>query len=356
MNSKIKDLIVTTLFAITGGLLLSALLLLFLNVNPLAVFSQAFTKVINDKYTLGDVFLKATPLIFTALAFAFTYKASLFNIGAQGQFYAGSIVAVALSLSLQDVLPTYLLLPVVMILAFLAGALVGAIIGYLKSYFGANEFLVSMMSTYVLVAVMNYLLRTFLKESKGEYPQTDAIQKAAWIPNIVPGTRLHAGFILAVVMAVLVWVLLYKTELGFRIRAVGSNSSAAKMSGINVKRIGVITFLISGGLAGLAGFTEINGVQHMLIQDFNTNLGAAGLGIAILANANPIGIIFASILFGAINVVGNMMGRLPGLNIPSSFIDLMQGLVMLFVIASYYLRQRLELRREKRKLKEATGE
>ena len=180
--------------------------------------------------------------------------------------------------------------------------------------------------------------------------------KTAWIPNILSGTRLHAGFILAVATAVLIWVLLYKTELGFRIRAVGSNANAARMSGINVRKIGVITFLISGGLAGLAGFTEINGVQHMLIQEFNTNIGAAGLGIAILANANPIGIIFASILFGAINVIGNMMGRLPGMNIPSSFIDLMQGLVMLFVIASYYLRRRLETRREKKKLVEAVSE
>ena len=128
------------------------------------------------------------------------------------------------------------------------------------------------------------------------------------------------------------------------------------MSGINVKKIGVITFLISGGLAGLAGFTEINGVQHMLIQDFNANIGPAGLGIAILANANPIGIIFASILFGAINVVGNTMGRLPGINVPSSFIDLMQGLVMLFVIASYYLRHQLEIRREKKKLMEVKSE
>lgn len=356
MNNKIKDLILTTLFAIFGGLLISALLLLFLDLNPVAVFAQAFQKVLADKYTIGDIFLKATPLIFTALAFAFTYKASLFNIGAQGQFYAGAIVAVALSLKLQNIVPTPLLLLLVMISTFIAGAIVGSLIGYLKSYFGANEFLVSMMSTYVMVAIMNYLLRTFLKESKGEYPQTDAIAKSAWIPNILKGTRLHAGFILAVVVAILVWILLYKTELGFRIRAVGSNVRAARMSGINVKKIGVITFLISGGLAGLAGFTEINGVQHMLIQDFNANIGPAGLGIAILANANPIGIIFASILFGAINVVGNTMGRLPGINVPSSFIDLMQGLVMLFVIASYYLRHQLEIRREKKKLREAMSE
>ena len=354
MNEKLRNLILINGLAVLAGLITGAGLLLFLGLNPMTVFGAAISRVFTDRYTLGDIFVKATPLIFTALAFAFTFKANLFNIGAQGQFFAGSIVSVALSLQLQDVLPAVVLLPVVLLGALAAGALVGALIGFLKARFGANEFLVSMMSTYVMIALMNYLLRTFLKETKGEYPQTDAIIRAAWIPTIVDGTRVHAGFLIAVATALIIWVLLYKTGLGFRIRAVGSNASAARLSGINVRTITVITFLISGALAGMAGFTEVNGVQHMLIQDFNPSIGASGIGIAILANANPIGIIFASLLFGTISVVGNTMGRIPGLNVPSSFIDILQGLVMLFVIASYFVRQYLELRREKRKLMEVT--
>lgn len=155
---------------------------------------------------------------------------------------------------------------------------------------------------------------------------------------------------LAVLVAIGIWILLYKTPLGYRIRAVGSNDSAARMSGINSKRVFVTAFFISGALAGMAGFTEVNGVQHMLIQDFNSGVGSAGLGIAILANANPIGIIFASILFGALGVMGNLMGRMPGVNVPSSIVDLMQGFVMLFVIVSYFFRHYLENRREKLKL------
>lgn len=350
MNAKVRDMIVTNAAAIIAGLLLSGLMLLLLHISPAEVFVYSVKTMFTDKYTMGEVFLKATPLMFTALAFAFTFKANLFNIGAQGQFYMGSIAAIALSLKLDGKVPAAVLLLLVCLAAAFAGGLIGALIGFLKARYHANEFLVSMMSTYVALAVMNYLLRTFLKESKGEYPQTDAITKAAWLPAIVKGTRLHMGFVLAVLVAVGIWVLLYKTPLGYRIRAAGSNASAAGISGINSNRIYVTAFFISGGLAGMAGFTEVNGVQHMLIQDFNSGVGSAGLGIAILANANPIGIIFASLLFGALGVMGNLMGRMPGVNVPASVVDLMQGFVMLLVIISYFFRSFLENRREKLKL------
>lgn len=350
MNAKIRDMIVTNAVAIIAGLVLSGMTLILLHISPAQVFLYALVTMFHDKYTMGEVFLKATPLIFTALAFAFTFKANLFNIGAQGQFYMGAIVAIAASLQLEGRVPAPLLLVIVCILTFISGGLVGAFIGFLKAHYRANEFLTSMMSTYVLLALMNYLLRTFLKESKGEYPQTDALSREAWIPTFLPGTRLHIGFILAVVTAVAIWILLYKTPLGYRIRVVGSNASAAEMSGIKSKRIYIIAFFISGALAGMAGFTEVNGVQHMLIQDFNSTIGSTGLGIAILANANPIGIIFASVLFGALSVIGNLMGRMPGVNVPSSIIDLMQGSVMLFVIISYFFRSYLDTRREKLKL------
>jgi ABC-type uncharacterized transport system permease subunit len=346
-----RDLILTNLVAILAGIVLSSFLLLFLDINPLTVYSAAMRSIFTDRYTAAEVFLKATPLIFTALAFAFTYKANLFNIGAQGQFYLGAVAAVSVSLLLDSKIPTILLLIIVLFASLLAGGILGAGIGFLKARYQANEFLTSMMSTYVALALMNYLLRTVLKETKGEYPQTDALSRQAWIPTIIKGTRFNWGFILAVVTAILIWVFLYKTPLGFRIRAIGSNARAVELAGINSKRIFVIAFLISGALAGAAGFTEVNGVQHMLIQDFNPEIGAAGLGIAILANANPIGIIFASVLFGAISVIGTLMGRMPGINVPPSIVSIIQGTVMIFVIAAYFVRSRIGIRRDKRKLK-----
>ncbi len=350
---KRANILLYNIGAVAVGLVISACLLLFLGVDPISVCGQTLGKILSDKYNVGEVLVKATPLIFTSLAFAFTYKANLFNIGAQGQFLMGSIVAVALSLALQDVVPTFLLLLLVLLGSFAAGAVVGGLIGAAKAKFSANEFLVSMMSTYVVTNFMDYLLRTSLQETKAEYMQTDAISSSAYLPNILPGTRVHLGFALAVVVAVLIWVLLNKTSLGFQIRAVGKNPSAAGLGGINAKAITIIAFLISGGLAGLAGLTEINGVQHMLLRDFNASIGSYGIGIAILANGNPIGCIFASILFGFLNIMGTTMGRLPGLSIPASIIELIEGIVMICVIISYAARYYMENRSEKRRMRKA---
>ena len=352
MRSK-SNVLLYNITAVVIGLVISGLLLLFMKVNPLDVCGQALGKIITDQYNLGEILVKATPLIFTSLAFAFTYNANLFNIGAQGQFAMGAIIAVALSLGLQDSLPTWLLLLLVLLGSFAGGAAVGGLIGGAKAKFHANEFLVSMMSTYVITNFMDYLLRTSLQETKAEYMQTDAISSSAYLPNIIPGTRVHLGFLIAVAAAVAAWILLNKTQLGFQIRAVGKNADASRLGGISSGKIYVISFMIAGGLAGMAGLTEINGVQHMLLRDFNASIGSYGIGIAILANGTPLGCIFASILFGFLNVMGTTMGRLPGLNIPASIIELIEGIVMICVIISYAVRYAMDVRKKKAMIRKA---
>lgn len=352
MRSK-RNVLLYNITAVVIGLVISGLLLLFMKVNPLDVCGQALGKIITDQYNLGEILVKATPLIFTSLAFAFTYNANLFNIGAQGQFTMGAIIAVALSLGLQDSMPTWLLLLLVLLGSFAGGAAVGGLIGGAKAKFHANEFLVSMMSTYVITNFMDYLLRTSLQETKAEYMQTDAISSSAYLPNIIPGTRVHLGFLIAVAAAVAAWILLNKTQLGFQIRAVGKNADASRLGGISSGKIYVISFMIAGGLAGMAGLTEINGVQHMLLRDFNASIGSYGIGIAILANGNPLGCIFASILFGFLNVMGTTMGRLPGLNIPASIIELIEGIVMICVIISYAVRYAMDVKKKKAMMRKA---
>lgn len=352
MRSK-SNVLLYNITAVVIGLVISGLLLLFMKVNPLDVCGQALGKIVTDQYNLGEILVKATPLIFTSLAFAFTYNANLFNIGAQGQFTMGAIIAVALSLGLQDSLPTWLLLLLVLLGSFAGGAAVGGLIGGAKAKFHANEFLVSMMSTYVITNFMDYLLRTSLQETKAEYMQTDAISSSAYLPNIIPGTRVHLGFLIAVAAAVAAWILLNKTQLGFQIRAVGKNADASRLGGISSGKIYVISFMIAGGLAGMAGLTEINGVQHMLLRDFNASIGSYGIGIAILANGNPLGCIFASILFGFLNVMGTTMGRLPGLNIPASIIELIEGIVMICVIISYAARYAMDVKKKKAMMRKA---
>jgi ABC-type uncharacterized transport system permease subunit len=349
MSPKMRDLIISTFLSIFFGLAASGLMMLFLGANPLSVYGRLLQFLVRDKYTFADIFVKATPLVFTALAFGFTFKANLYNIGAQGQFYMGSVAAVFVSLFLGGIVPGPIALLLALAAAIVAGGLWGMFVGYVKARFQANDFLVSMMSVFIALALMNYLLRTVLIEAKREYPQTDPIVQDLFIPIIAGGTRLHAGFLLAVAVAVLCWIFLYKTTIGYRIRVVGMNPVAAKFAGIDAGKIFVIAFLISGALAGMAGFTEVNGVQHMLVQGFNPTIGAEGIGIAILANANPIGIIFGAVLFGALKVGGQILGQISG--IPSSIIEIMEGFVMLFVLLSFYLRRRIEIRREIKKLK-----
>lgn len=350
MDRRVLDLVITNVLAVFAGLLVSGLLIYLLGKDPVAAYQTLLTGVFRDQFTFGEIFVKATPLTFSALAFALPFKAKLFNIGAQGQFYIGASAAAAVSLSVGG-LPTGLSLLVVGVAAIGSAAAWAALVGFAKAARGSNEFLLSMMSTFVALALMNYLLRTHLRETKGEYPQTNPLQQSTWLPVIVPGTRVHLGFVLAVAAAVGCWFFLYRTKPGFRVRATGANSRAAALAGIRPGRVYVSIFAMAGGLGGAAGFTEVNGVQHMLVQGFNPGVGAAGIGIAILANANPIGIVFAALLFGVLMVGGVIMGQLSG--IPPSFIDVMVGVVMVCVILGNVVRWRLQRRRELARLLQA---
>lgn len=334
-------------FSVLLGLLLSGLMMLFLRYNPLIVYSNMLSYAFRDIYNIADIFAKATPLILTGLAFGFAFRASLFNIGAQGQFYIGAVMAVACALKL-GLLPSYIVLIICFIMSLIGGSLWAAFIGYVKARFNANEFLVSMMLTYVAIAIMNFLLGGLLKEIKGEYPQTDVIPKSGWLPSLVPHTRLHWGFVVALLIALLAYIILWRTSLGYKIRVVGYNRDAARYAGINIEKIFVIVFFISGAFAGIAGFTEINGMQHMLIEGFNPMIGAEGIGIAILGNAHPLGIVLSALLFAALKVGGNLVVQTS--RIPASIIGIMEGLVLLSVILSYFVRDRLMVLRSKKKL------
>lgn len=351
VEPDVKDLITSNLLAILAGVVLSGIFLLFIGKNPLEVFWVGIINLFGAKYTIGEIFVKTTPLIFTGLSFAFTYKANLYNIGAQGQFYMGTIIAVALSLAFDGVLPSFIGLIIIMLATTLVGAIYGGIIGLMKAKRGANEFLISMMSTYIVIAFMNFLLRTSLRETSNEYPKTDLIEKAYRLPIIVSGTRVHLGFIIALIVAVATWYLLFKTPFGFRVRAVGHNKTAAVQAGINSDKMTVLTFAISGAFGSFAGFLVVNGVQFMVIQGFYGELGALGIGIAILANGNPIGVIFASMLFGAIQVLGNEMA-MSRVKTPPSFTNVMIGFIIIFVIMAYFYRKNLRVKRDKLKLLE----
>jgi len=198
-------------FSVLLGLLMSGLMMLFLGHNPLIVYSNMLNYAFRDIYNIADIFAKATPLILTGLAFGFAFRASLFNIGAQGQFYMGAVMAVACALKLGS-FPSYLTLMICFIMSLTGGSLWAAFIGYVKARFNANEFLVSMMLTYVAIAIMNFLLGGLLKEAKGEYPQTDVIPRSGWLSSLIPHTRLHWGFVVALLIALLAYIIFKHQE------------------------------------------------------------------------------------------------------------------------------------------------
>jgi len=346
MRNKNLDFAFWTVLAVVLGLIVSFAFLPLLGVNPVEALQVMLYETFTDTYNLGNILVKTAALILTGLAFAFTYKANLYNIGAQGQFYVGCICAVAVSLEFGGVLPGPIVILMAMLSAMIGGGLVGLLIGFLKARFNASEFLVSMMSTYVVIYIMQLLLSTVLQESKHEYLKTDYIDSSVWLPKFMSGTSASIGIFIAIGAAILVWFILYKTTLGYRIRVTGQNMDAARMSGINPKRQFMIAFLISGAIAGLAGFIEINGMQHMLLTDFDSNIGSYGIGIAILANANPIGVIFSALLFGVLQVGGTVLSH--STEAPASTIDLMQGCIMLFVLMSFFFRDRIEKNRMKK--------
>ncbi|MCP4405793.1 MAG: ABC transporter permease, partial [bacterium] len=256
--------IVSILLAFVCG----GLMLLLLDLNPLRIYKTMLVMTFNDPYSIGEIFVKAIPLIFSALSFAFAFKAGLFNIGADGQLYMGALAAVFVSLKLAS-LGTVGVLVFAFVLSFLAGGLWSGLAGYLKAKFNANEIIITIMLNYVAFQIVNFTVNGPLKEQLGAYPQTDPIPKHAYIPLFFSRTRLHWGLIIALLFVILFYVVLMKTTLGFRIRAVGLNANAAEYAGIQTKRVLIVTMMLTGTFAGVAGFVEINGVQHILIQGFS---------------------------------------------------------------------------------------
>ncbi|MGM0421397.1 MAG: ABC transporter permease [Bacillota bacterium] len=343
--------ILTTLLSIFLGLFVSGLLMLLLGHDPIESYMLIIEFAFLDSYNIANIFTKAAPLILTALAFGFAFQAKLFNIGGQGQFYIGTMAAVFVALFMENV-PMLLALLLPLLASIVAGGAWASLIGYFKARFNANEFLISMMSTYVAIAIMDYLLRVPLQEAKGEYPQTDVIPQVAQMPKLIANTPLHYGFLISLAAALIAYIILWHTRLGFHIRAVGQNRDAARFAGIDQKKIFVIVFMICGIFAGLAGFMQVTGVQYRAIQGFQPNIGAAGIGVAILGHANPFGIVIASILFSTIEVGGLMLTQTSTL--PSSIIYVMQGLVVIFVVISYFVRSKILTAKQKREL--ARGE
>jgi simple sugar transport system permease protein len=320
--------------------------------NPetyVAAFTSGDTdQIIKAFNPISESLLAATPLIFTGLAVALGFRSGLFNIGGEGQLYIGAIVGTFVGFSLHG-LPLFVHLPLAVAAGFLGGALWGFIPGLLKARTGAHEVIVTIMLNYVSYQLVTWVLRQSWYQRPGRSdPVSPVVDPSAVIPPIIDGLRLNWGFVLALVAAAFVSWLLFRSTLGFEFRAVGLNPSAARYAGMSISKALVLTMAICGGLAGLAGTTEILGVTKSLTPGFSPGYGFDGIAIALLGGSTPLGVVLSALLFGVLRAGATPMQAATG--IPIDLVVVIQALVIMFVAAPALIREMYRI-----KAKRTTG-
>lgn len=321
--------------AIVVTLAVSSLLVLAAGANPFSVFYLVARGAAGTQFALLETLTRATPLIFTGLAIAVAFRAKLWNIGAEAQLYAGAIMTVVLGTGVLP-LPSILLIPILMIAAIIAGALLLLGPAILKTRFGVDEVVTTLLLNFIVLLFVSMLLEGALKDPMGlGWPQSRRVIADAQLPRLIQGKRLHLGFIIALVAAFAVWFTMRRTTLGYEMRAVGHNAEAARFAGIPVNRVLAKTALLSGGLAALAGFSEVAGLKGNLTLDLSPGYGYSGIVVAMLAMLNPLGVVLAAIFVAGIFVGADAMSRAAG--VPSYIADVMVALALLFMVTAMLL-------------------
>jgi len=287
---------------------------------------------------LSITFVRSVPLILTGLAVAFAFRAGVWNIGAEGQLYAGAVAAAWVGLTFGG-LPAPLLVPFVLGAAGLAGAGWAAIPAFMKLRLGVGEVITTILMNFVAIYLAAYAVHGPLQETGGVFPQTDPIAMGARLPLLVGGTRLHIGFGLALALAAALALFFRRTRLGFQIRAVGASTTAARVAGrIKTRRVVLLSFLVSGAIAGLAGGVEVAGVTYRLQENLSPGWGYTAIAVALLAGLDPLAVIVTGLLFGALAAGGGAMQRDAG--IPEVWVGVVEALIILAVLALDQLRRR----------------
>jgi simple sugar transport system permease protein len=316
--------------------LLVALVLYAIGASPLETYKTILTGPLSDLFGVTEVLVRAVPLMLVALGIAISFRSGILNIGAEGQIQMGVLASTAVALALPGQ-PKVILLPLVLLAGALGGALWGGIAGWLRARLQVNEILSTVMLNYIAAQVYTFLLRGPMLdpnelETGSGTPQSMRLPAAAFLDHIVPGTRLHTGLILALVAAVLVWVMLWKTTLGFRMRAAGAGAKAARYAGIPVERYLIIAMLLAGGFAGLAGAVEVTGVHHRAIEGISSGYGFAGIVVALFGMLHPGGIVPSAVFFGILLIGADMTQRTAG--VPANMVLVLQGVIILSIVSA----------------------
>lgn len=332
------SLAITLLFplaAIATTLVLTSILVLAASASPLSVFYLVAKGAAGSQFALLETLTRATPLIFTGLAIAVAFRAKLWNIGAEAQLYIGGVATVVLGTGALP-LPSVILIPVIMVAVMGAGALLLLGPAVLKTRFGVDEVVTTLLLNFIVLLFVSMLLEGVLKDPMGlGWPQSQKVIAEAQLPRLIQGKRLHYGFVIALASAVLIWVVMKKTVLGYEMRAVGLNPEGARFVGILVDRTLMKTALLSGGLAALAGFSEVSGLKGNLTLDLSPGYGYTGIVVAMLAMLNPLGVIASAVFVAGIFVGADAMSR--AAKVPSYIADVMVATSLLTMVVAILL-------------------
>jgi simple sugar transport system permease protein len=337
--------------ATLAALLFGTIMLIILDVNPIVAYQALLNGAFGSTNAIAETLVKATPLLLVGLGICIAYRGNVINIGGEGQMIVGAITATWVGLQFTE-LPGWLMILIAMIVGAISGSIWGGIPGVLKAYFNVNEILSTVMMNAIAVQLLNFVLTGPMidpvqSQNASQIPQTARLEEAYRLPRLVP-TRMHLGAFFAVILAIVVYILLWRTTLGYRIRSVGQSKSASRYAGIKVKRYIIVALMLSGALAGLAGVIQVYGVNYRMITDGSTSgftggAGYNGIVAALFGSLHPIITIPASILFGALLVGANSMQRVT--QVPSALITALNGLVVVFVVSSEIWRKKRQQKR-----------
>lgn len=330
-----SPLLATVLTLITGFFLFFTL-----GDNPFIALYTFFIAPLSDSYGIAELFIKTTPILLCAYGLALCYKASVWNIGAEGQLLIGSMTASIMALTFIESDSSWAI-PLSLFAGMVGGMLFAGIAALLKYRFNSNEILTTIMLNYIALNLLQWSVYGPLRDPNGfNFPESALFGESTVLPIIWEGTRLHAGVLLMPIILTLTWFLLSKSFLGFQIKTLGTNKSAAHMAGFNEKKIGILVLLISGGLAGLAGAIEVTGPIGQLIPHVSPGYGFAAIIVAFLGRLHPVGITLAGLLMGVIYLGGELVQM--NLGMPKSITGIFQGLLLFYLLAcDVFIRFRL---------------
>lgn len=331
--------------ALAGALLVGAVLLILAGSDPIKAYGVMFAGPIGSEFGFTESLVRATPLLLVGLGIVISFRSGILNIGGEGQILMGAITSAAVALALPG-WPKPILLPLVLLASCVAGGIWGGIAGWLKARLSVNEILSTVMLNQIAYQFYLYLIRgPLIDPQEVAYgtgvPQTAMVPQQVWLNRLISGMRLHTGFILALILAILVYVFLWRTTIGYRMRAVGASPEASRYGGIRVEFYLILAIALAGSFAGLAGAVEVLGVHHRALESLSAGYGFSGIVAALFGRLHPLGTIPAAILLGALILGADMMQR--AVNVPAAIVMAIQGLVILFVVSSDLLLRKPEL-------------